>query len=114
MTNVDNLGIMNTISNISLYTWNMEILMRRSAGSIHYSLSALLSYGLDFLFNFLHLVPLLLALRGQDRGADCAWALGLLLPFSFPLLHDFHLSASFLSFLHFLLCFLIWCEHETV
>ena len=55
MTNVDNLGVMNTISNINLYTWNMEILMRRSAGSIHYSLSALLSYGLDFLFNFLHL-----------------------------------------------------------
>ena len=24
-----------------------------------------------------HLVPLLLALRGQDRGADSAWALGL-------------------------------------
>ena len=24
-----------------------------------------------------HLVPLLLALRGQDRGADCAWALAL-------------------------------------
>ena len=103
-----------------------------------------------------HLVPLLLALRGQDHGADCAWALGLhiivifnfsslfflirnsfprltcswqrsklgnmikkgrggrdiylLLLFSLPPLHDFHLSASFLSFLHLqrgrLLCFL--------
>ena len=54
MKNADNLGIMNTISNSNLYTWNMEILMRFSAGSIHDSLSAL-SYGLDFLFNFLHL-----------------------------------------------------------
>ena len=54
MKNVDNLGILITISNSTQYTWNMAILMRRSAGSIHYSLSAL-SYGLDFLFNFLHL-----------------------------------------------------------